>query len=87
MDVHALDLILAALLGVGGYLIKRWVEASNQQLEKHVTDCNERNKEVRTSIAVLSDKVGLTAENVASLEGAINAVLDKPPSPPRRKRR
>lgn len=85
MDVHALDLILAALLAVGGYLIKRWVEASNQQLEKHVTDCNERNKEVRTSISVLSDKVGQTAENVASLEGAINAVLDKPA--PRRKRR
>ena len=79
MDYQAAGLVvISGLLAVGGFLIKRWVEDSNNQLRQHVSDCNDRNKEVKQALSTMSDRIGETAINLAGLEGTINEALKRP---------
>jgi hypothetical protein len=69
VQFHLFDALLTILIIGGGYLIRKWVEASNEQLTRHITDCNVRNDRTQRSLNDISTKLGTTAEQVARIEG------------------
>jgi hypothetical protein len=72
VQFHVFDALLTILILGGGYLIRKWVEASNDQLTRHITDCNRRNDATQLSLTQISTKLGTTSEQVARIEGRLN---------------